>query len=78
MVSQKNCLCFQQKVTFLRLLVGCNGIQVDPEKAEVIKNWARPENLTELSRFLGIVLFFKRLIKKFLELARPLKNQTKS
>lgn len=76
-VSPKKCSFFQPEVKFLGLLDGRNGIRVDPENVEVIKNWPRPEHLTEIRGFLGLVQLFKRFIKTFSELARRLTGLTK-
>lgn len=76
-VSPKKCSFFQDEVEFLGLMVGKNGIRVDPAKTEVVEKWPRPQSLTELRGFLGLVQFFRRFIKKFSGLAQPLTELTK-
>lgn len=60
-VSPKKCSLFQKEVEFLRLLVGKNGIKVDPAKVEIINNWPKPKSLTELRGFLSLVQFLDAL-----------------
>lgn len=68
---------FQEEVEFLGLMVGKNGLRVDTGKTEVIEKWPKPQSLTELRGFLGLVQFFRRFIKNFSGLAQPLTELTK-
>lgn len=68
-MSPKKCEIFKDEVAFLGLLAG-KKIRVDLEKTEVIKNWPKPENLTELRGFLGLIQFFKIFVKSSSEMAR--------
>ncbi|GKE29321.1 hypothetical protein Tco_1444705, partial [Tanacetum coccineum] len=54
-----------------------NGIQVDPTKVEAIKNWEVLRNPTEIRQFLGLAGYYRRLIKNFSKIARPLIELTK-
>lgn len=76
-VSTKKCKFFKYDVEYLVLFAGQKGIRVDPAKIEVIKNWPKPENFTDLRGFLGFVQFFKRFVKHFSEKARPLTDLTR-
>lgn len=73
-VCPKKCYLFKIEVEFLGLIAGKNGIRANPAKLEVIKKWPKPENITELRGFMRLVQFFKRFIRNFLEVARPLKD----
>ena len=50
---------------------------MDPTKVQAIANWPTPWNLWELRGFLGFANFYRRLIKDFAKLARPLNDLTK-
>lgn len=76
-ISPKKCEFFKEEVEFLGLLAGKRGIRVDPAKIEVINNWPKPENITELRGFLGLVQFFKRFIKNFSAKAKLLTDLTR-
>ena len=65
-----------KEIDLLNLIVGKDGIRVNPRKVKVLKSWPRPEALTELRSFLGLLQFL-RFIKKFSETATPLTNLTK-
>jgi len=41
---------------FLGHIVSAEGVSVDPEKIEAIRDWPRPTNATEIMSFLGLLL----------------------
>jgi hypothetical protein len=65
------------EMEFIGFIVGKDGLRVDPKKIEVIKNWPRPANITEIRSFLGHVQFFRRFNSRFSEIAIPLTILTK-
>lgn len=65
-------LLYEWEAEFLRLVVGREGIFVHPHKVEVIQNWPRAINMTELGRCLGLVQFFRGFIRGFSAPAAPL------
>ena len=66
------------QVEFLGIVVSEDGLRVNPKKIAVIRDWPRPTSLSEVRGFLGLASFFRRFIKNFSEIARPLTNLTKS
>ena len=76
-VSPKKCEFMKIEIDFLGLDVGKNGIRVNPLKIEVLKLWPRPQSLTDVTSFIGLLQFFRRFIKDFSSLATPLTNLTK-
>lgn len=59
------------------MLVSRDGIQVNPKKVEVVRDWPKPKYLTELRRCIGFPQFLRRFIKKFSCIASPLAALTK-
>ena len=55
-------------------LVSERGIEVDRAKIEVIKQLPSPINIRGISNFLGHAGFYRRFIKDFSHIARPLTN----
>ncbi|GKC40193.1 putative reverse transcriptase domain-containing protein [Tanacetum coccineum] len=52
------------------------GIHVDPVKIEAVKNWAPPTTPTEICQFLGLSGYYRRFIKGFSKIAKPLTELT--
>ncbi|GJS84964.1 reverse transcriptase domain-containing protein [Tanacetum coccineum] len=49
-----------------------DGIYVDPSKVESVNNWKTPESSTEIHSFLGLAGYYRRFIKNFSKIAKPL------
>nr|GEZ53892.1 retrotransposable element Tf2 [Tanacetum cinerariifolium] len=52
------------------------GIHVDPAKIESIKDWASPKTATEIRQFLGLSGYYRRFIKGFSRIVRPMTKLT--
>ncbi len=55
-------------------LVSERGIEVDKAKVEIIKKMPPPSSVKEVQNFLGHTGFYKRFIKDFSKIAKPLIN----
>ncbi|GJZ00846.1 putative reverse transcriptase domain-containing protein [Tanacetum coccineum] len=64
------------KVQFLGHMIDSDGIHVDPAKIESIKDWASPKSPTEIRQFLGLAGYYRRFIKGFSKIAKPMTNLT--
>jgi hypothetical protein len=49
------CEFMKEEVRYLGHIVGKHGIRVDPAKVEVIRQWARPQNVSALRSFLAVL-----------------------
>lgn len=61
-----------KKTKFLGFIVGVNGVEVDPEKISVIHKWQYAENVRGVQSYLGFCNFYRRFIKDYSRIARPL------
>jgi len=53
------------------------GITPDPEKVQAVADWPRPQNLTEVRAFVALASYYRRHIRSFAEIVRPLHELTK-
>ncbi|GJY86525.1 putative reverse transcriptase domain-containing protein [Tanacetum coccineum] len=72
------CDFWLSKVQFLGHMIDSKGIHVDPAKIESIKDWASPKMPTEIRQFLSLVGYYRRFIKGFLKIARPMTKLTQN
>jgi hypothetical protein len=59
-------------VNFLGHILTVEGVVVDPEKVTSVANWKRPTCVTEIRSFLGLEDYYRRFIKGFSKIARPM------
>ena len=50
------------------------GIHTDPNKIDAIQNWPVPNSVREVRRFLGFAGYYRRFIKGFASIVRPLND----
>lgn len=66
-----------QETKYLGLIITSNGIKMDPQKVKAILDWELPTGIKDLQSFLGFANFYRRFIKGFSTIARPLTNMLK-
>ena len=65
------------RTKYLGLIITPGGIEMDPEKVITIRDWRTPLKLKDLQRFLGFANFYRRFIKGFSSICRPLNDLLK-
>lgn len=70
---------FKTEVKYLGLIIAPDGVKMDPKKVEIIKNWPKPKNgdVRAVRRFIGFVNFYRRFVRCFSKIARPLNDLLK-
>ncbi|GJS28351.1 putative reverse transcriptase domain-containing protein [Tanacetum coccineum] len=70
------CDFWLDSVQFLGHVIDSSGVHVDHAKIEAIKNWAAPITPTEVRQFLGLAGYYRRFIKEFSLISKPLTKLT--
>ena len=65
------------KVEVLGTIVSENKVEMDTVKLAGVMDWPVPRNVTEVQSFTGFANFYRRFIRDFSEIARPLNDLTK-
>lgn len=68
----KKCNFAMNSLHFLGHLVTAEGLKPDPKKVEAVAKMELPKNVKELQRFIGMASYYRRFIKDFAKIARPL------
>ena len=76
-VSSEKCVWKTDEVEFLGYVIGRNGVRMDQAKVDAVLSWKQPTSLTETQSFLGFTNFYRRFIKDYSRIARPLTELTK-
>jgi len=71
-VKPEKCVWKARKIGFLGVIIGPNGIEMEVEKVDGVLSWPQPKNVKDVRKFLGLVNYYRRFIKDFAQVARPM------
>ena len=70
------CCFFQTEVRYLGHIISREGVATDPHKTDKVAEWPAPQCRREVQQFLGFANYYRRFIRDFAQLARPLYRLT--
>jgi hypothetical protein len=71
-LKPEKCEFHTTETEFLGFIISHNGISMDPRKVQTIQDWETPENVHDVQVFLGFANFYRRFIKGYSRVCRPL------
>ncbi|KAG1937128.1 interleukin-1 receptor accessory protein-like 1-A, partial [Pimephales promelas] len=71
-ISLDKCQFGRTSVNYVGHIVSQDGMSTDPSKIEAVMSWPKPQTVTELRAFLGFCGYYRRFVKDFSKLCRPL------
>jgi hypothetical protein len=77
-LNKKKCELLMKSVTYLGHLVTVEGILPDPNKIKSIAAFKAPQSITQAKSFMGMCNFFRRFIRGFSSIAKPIHDTTKN
>lgn len=71
-VSDEKSHFFKPKIEFLGHIIKHGKITVDPEKISTIRDYLVPQTLKQLRSFLGLSCYYRKFIKDYAKITKPL------
>jgi len=76
-IKPEKCMWKVRKIRFLRVVIGPNGIEMEKEKVDGVLSWLEPMNVKDVRKFLGLANYYRRFIKDFARVTRPMNTLTR-
>jgi len=76
-IKPEKCIWKVRKIGFLGVVIGPNGIEIEKEKVDRVLSWLEPKNMKDVRKFLGLANYYRRFIKDFTRVARPINVLTR-
>ena len=68
------CHLFKEEIEYLGHVVSGKGISTNPKKVQAVAKWPTPKTVYDVRSFLGFVGYYRRFIKNFSKIAKPIRE----
>ena len=73
-LQPSKCELFKTSLLYLGRIVSEDGIRTNPNKVEAVLQWPVPVTVTDVRSFLGLTNYFRRFLKGYAKITKPLTN----
>lgn len=71
------CSFGKEPMGFLGHIIAADRVHPDPDKIKAVVEWTISKNLKMLRGFRGLIRYYKRFIRRYAQIAAPMKNLLK-
>ena len=71
-LNPEKCKFGTKTVKYLGHIISKNGICVNPENVDKVRNFPRPTNVKQVKSFLGMANFYRKFVKDYAKISSPL------
>ena len=75
-LKPEKCSFAQTTLSYLGSIIGNGEIKMSPEKVSAVRDWPVPQVIKQLQSFLGFCNYYRRFIRNFSGIAKPLHELT--
>jgi len=75
-LKSKKCDILKSNVAFLGHIIDQHGVHTDPDKVQKVVKWPIPDCVRTVRSFIGLTSYYRRYIKDYAQIARPLHQLT--
>ena len=76
-IKPPNCSFAKSGISYLGFIISPKGVECDPANTEKVANFCEPRNRKDVRSFLGLTSYYRKFIRNYAFIAKPLYHLTK-